>query len=60
MPLLGRPSELRLVAVDDAVVIVDDDDDDDDDDASTPLDSSCHVLNLVVVAERKRITIIMQ
>ena len=54
MPLLGRPSELRLVAVDDAVVIVDDD----DDDASTPLNSSCHVLN--VTAERIRNTIIMQ
>jgi hypothetical protein len=59
MPLLGRPSELRLVAVDDAVVIVDDDDDDDDDDASTPLDSSCHVL-IFLAAERIRITIIMQ
>jgi hypothetical protein len=45
MPLLGRPSELRLVAVDAVVVI-------DDDDASNPLDSSCHVLNLT--AERKR------
>ena len=57
MPLLGRPSELRLVAVD-AVVVIDDDDDDDDDDVSTLLDSSCHVLN--VTAERTRNTIIMQ